>query len=61
MSAVRDGVNGCRCCGFRLVDADGWCETCIGRRHHLQPAPLPTRHVRASPRDRQIRHPGRDR
>ncbi|NUT96736.1 MAG: hypothetical protein HOY78_32415 [Saccharothrix sp.] len=62
MSRVRDGVNGCWCCGFRLVDERGWCDVCIGRGHDKQP--LPGREqgrAQASPRDRQKRQPGRNR
>ncbi|WTW96595.1 hypothetical protein OG216_25940 [Streptomycetaceae bacterium NBC_01309] len=55
---VRDGVAGC---GFRLVDARGWCETCIGRGHDHGPPPTRPQRQHSSPRDRQIRHPGRDR
>jgi len=60
---TRDGVQRCRCCGFSIVDSHGWCDTCVVRGHDQAPEPHPpaARQQPASPRDRQIRHPGRDR
>lgn len=59
---LRNGIDGCWCCGTRHVDAGGWCGSCRARGHHLESwPPRRPRQQAQSPRDRQIRHPGRDR
>ncbi|MCZ7414306.1 hypothetical protein [Streptomyces sp. WMMC897] len=59
---LRDGRVGCRCCAWRLdeyeVAAGGMCARCRERGHTIPP---PDPRQQTTPRDRQIRHPGRDR